>query len=139
MMRLSRDELIPQYKKLVDLIHGENCPAIAQLAQGGYYRSGRLTEPDDTTAEEIQSIVQMFIDAARRAKEAGFDGVQLHAAHFFLRVASQFTANASPGASAWTRSGFTTRGSRFSGFPLKVFRSGASTLPQWIQISSALG
>ena len=84
MMRLSRDELIPQYKKLIELIHGENCPVIAQLALGGFYRNGKLTEPDDMTAEEIQSVVQMFIDAARRAKEAGFDGVQIHAAHFFF-------------------------------------------------------
>ncbi len=84
MMRLSRDELIPQYKKLVELIHAEHCPVIAQLALGGYYRNDRLTEPDNMTAEEIQSVVQMFIDAARRAKEAGFDGVQIHAAHFFF-------------------------------------------------------
>lgn len=84
MMRLSRDELIPQYKKLVELILAENCPAIAQLALGGYYRSGRLTEPDDMTVEKIQTVAQMFADAARRAKEAGFDGVQIHAAHFFF-------------------------------------------------------
>ena len=84
MMRLSRDELIPQYKKLVELIHAEHCPVIAQLALGGFYRNGKLTEPDDMTAEEIQSVVQMFMDAARRAKEAGFDGVQIHAAHFFF-------------------------------------------------------
>ena len=84
MMRLSRDELIPQYRKLVDLIHAENCPVIAQLALGGFYRSGRLTEPDDMTMEEIQNVVQMFIAAARRAKEAGFDGAQIHAAHFFF-------------------------------------------------------
>ena len=69
MMRLSRDELIPQYKKLVELIHAENCPVIAQLALGGYYRSGRLTEPDDMTAEEIQTVVQMFTDAAHRRRK----------------------------------------------------------------------
>ena len=84
MMRLSRDELIPQYKKLVNLIHAENCPVITQLALGGFYRSCRLTEPDDMTAEEIQTVASMFTDAARRARDAGFDGVQIHAAHFFF-------------------------------------------------------
>ena len=37
-MRLSRDELIPKYRKLVDIIHAEGCPVISQLAMGAYYR-----------------------------------------------------------------------------------------------------
>ena len=37
-MRLARDELIPQYRKLADIIHSGNCPAIIQLAMGAYYR-----------------------------------------------------------------------------------------------------
>lgn len=39
MMRLCDDTLIPQYKKLTDIIHEEDCPVITQLALGAYYRN----------------------------------------------------------------------------------------------------
>ncbi|MBQ3405402.1 MAG: NADH:flavin oxidoreductase [Oscillospiraceae bacterium] len=88
MMRLCDDALIPQYKRLTDIIHEENCPVITQLALGGYYREAggeyRLTEPDRMTAEEIGHVVRLFIEAAVRAEKAGFDGVQIHIAHYFF-------------------------------------------------------
>ncbi len=40
--------------------------------------------PEPLSIEEIEEIVQKFVDAARRAKEAGFDGVEVHGAHFYL-------------------------------------------------------
>ena len=85
-MRLCDDALIPQYKRLTDLIHAHGTPVIAQLALGAYYRerNGRYvqTEPDDMTMEEIRLVVRQFVDAAVRAEKADFDGVQIHAAHF---------------------------------------------------------
>jgi NADPH-dependent 2,4-dienoyl-CoA reductase/sulfur reductase-like enzyme len=40
--------------------------------------------PHELTLEEIAEIVQMHADAARRAKEAGFDGVEMHGAHGYI-------------------------------------------------------
>jgi 2,4-dienoyl-CoA reductase-like NADH-dependent reductase (Old Yellow Enzyme family) len=40
--------------------------------------------PEPLSIEEIEEITQMFVDASRRAKEAGFDGVEVHGAHFYL-------------------------------------------------------
>ena len=40
--------------------------------------------PQAMSREEIQEVVQAFGGAARRAVEAGFDAVELHAAHGYL-------------------------------------------------------
>ena len=88
MMRLCDDALIPQYKKLTDIIHAQGTPVITQLALGAYYRnlngSFMQTEPDGMSIDEIHLVREQFIDAAVRADKAGFDGVQLHIAHFFF-------------------------------------------------------
>jgi 2,4-dienoyl-CoA reductase-like NADH-dependent reductase (Old Yellow Enzyme family) len=40
--------------------------------------------PEELENEEIEKIKGMYVDAATRAYEAGFDGIQIHAAHFLL-------------------------------------------------------
>lgn len=89
MMRLCNDSLIPEYKRLTEIIKKHDVFVITQLALGAYYakgRDGRFSEIDIDymTREQIHDAVNMFIEAGRRAVEAGFDGVQIHAAHFFF-------------------------------------------------------
>lgn len=40
--------------------------------------------PEELTVERIHEIVSCYGDCARRAKEAGFDGVEIHGAHGYL-------------------------------------------------------
>lgn len=46
--------------------------------------SKRFAEPEAMTAEQIHQTVARFAETARRAEEAGFDGVEVHAAHGYL-------------------------------------------------------
>ncbi len=41
-------------------------------------------EPREMTKEDIERVIKAFVDAALRAEKAGFDAVQLHAAHGYL-------------------------------------------------------
>ena len=85
MMRLSDDKLIPQYQKLTDIVHKENCPILAQIALGAYYDKYEAEiYPDSMSKEDIKNVIDLFVKAAERAKKANYDGVQIHAAHFFF-------------------------------------------------------
>lgn len=46
--------------------------------------SDRIAEPVAMTPEQIAETVERFATTARRAEEAGFDGVEVHAAHGYL-------------------------------------------------------
>lgn len=84
MMRLSEDFLIEQYKKLTEIVHEKNCKIISQLALGAFYKNSVEIPENDLTDADIKKIIEKFISAAIRAEKANFDGVQIHAAHFFF-------------------------------------------------------
>lgn len=46
--------------------------------------SKRLAEPVEMSAAQITATVARFAETSRRAEEAGFDGVEIHAAHGYL-------------------------------------------------------
>jgi 2,4-dienoyl-CoA reductase-like NADH-dependent reductase (Old Yellow Enzyme family) len=46
--------------------------------------SGMFSQPDAMTEAQIQDVIERFVTTALRAEEAGFDGVEVHAAHGYL-------------------------------------------------------
>ncbi|MDU4695524.1 MAG: NADPH dehydrogenase NamA [Paenibacillus sp.] len=91
------DEHVAGLKKLVDLVHQNGAKIGIQLAHAG--RKAELKEtilapsaipfpekktPKAADAEDIRRIIEGFRDGARRAKEAGFDVIEIHGAHGYL-------------------------------------------------------
>ncbi|WP_409202802.1 NADH:flavin oxidoreductase [Vibrio sp. SS-MA-C1-2] len=101
MMGIYNDSFIEDYKKLTDLVHQYDSNIVMQLAYGGTKTThnvgeriifapseipekGTGTQGKAMTKDEIDYIVNGFAEAAGRAKQAGFDGVELHGAHTYL-------------------------------------------------------
>ncbi len=96
------DAMIPGLKKLVDLVHEENGKIVFQLAHAGLQPVLRLigttpiapsmritnpmtmSRPKETTEDEIKDSINDYALAAKRAMEAGADGIQIHAAHGYM-------------------------------------------------------
>ena len=99
---LYNDEQIEGNKKLTETIHQYDTKLFCQM-----YHPGRQSKhdvngnvqpiapsaikdpfcmdlPREITVEEIHQIVKDFGSTARRCKEAGFDGIEIHAAHGYL-------------------------------------------------------
>ena len=106
------DRFIPGLTRLVAAIHGGGAKASIQLGHGGghtradicgetpiapsaiphpvYETTFETIVPQEMTKARIAETTAAYAAAARRAKEAGFDCVEIHAAHGYL--ISQFHA-----------------------------------------------
>ncbi len=99
---IDRDERIPFWRELGARVHEHDCRFILQLSHGGRQRDipgiefekglSSTDRPDPlhgfeterATVPQIKEIVECFAQGARRAREAGLDGIELHAANGYL-------------------------------------------------------
>jgi len=98
-LSMAEDRVIPAYRRLTDAIHAEGCAAFAQISHAGAAArdsglpaigpsavslSERIPAPQEMTVDDIRRVTDCFVSAARRAVQAGFDGVEIHSAHGYL-------------------------------------------------------
>lgn len=95
------DSFILEYKNLTDMVHKYSSNIVMQIVYGGSQtRSPQLSSkiwgpsavknessgviPIEMTKADIEYLIKSHGKAAVRAKKAGFDGVEIHAAHGYL-------------------------------------------------------
>jgi 2,4-dienoyl-CoA reductase-like NADH-dependent reductase (Old Yellow Enzyme family) len=94
------DRFLPGLREMVQAVHSTGGKIALQIVHGGIFANFQLTgvEPIGPSAgekdsqptcrpmstENIAEIISAFTRAAVRAKQAGFDAIQIHAAHGFL-------------------------------------------------------
>ena len=96
--RNSTDEVIPHFRKITEAVHAEGALILQQLyhvgqhgdADNSYHAnwspSGRPSYHDSDGSHsmletEIEETIEGFVQAARRCRDAGFDGVEVWAAY----------------------------------------------------------
>lgn len=92
---------IPHFRKTTEVVHQYGCPVILQISHAGRQTLSRVTgmevrgssskrsqyfrsEPKPFSTHEVREKINEFIRSAGYAQKAGFDGVQVHAAHGYL-------------------------------------------------------
>lgn len=100
-LSVADDHVLEGLRSLAEVIHNNGSKTVMQINHAGSATTQEIigetpvgpspvphpwngNPPKELTKQEIAGIVQSFQDAARRVKEAGFDGVEIHSAHGYL-------------------------------------------------------
>lgn len=102
-MGIHTDTAVPGLTRLADAIRAEGAVACIQISHAGSRSSTRMTGttpqapsavrnpreaqgdiPEAVTRSQLDEVVDAFASAAARARAAGFEAVEIHAAHGFL-------------------------------------------------------
>ncbi len=131
------DHLIPSHIELTTAVHAHGARIVPQISHPGPESSAPFvnqlqpvgpsvcTSPNtvqtcrELTLEEIEMIIEQYGEAARRAREAGYDGMELHCAHAYMMCGSFLSPLRNKRTDAY--SGSTVEG-RLK-FPIAVIRS----------------
>ncbi|MDO3411545.1 NADH:flavin oxidoreductase [Saccharibacillus sp. CPCC 101409] len=101
---IANEAHLQAWKASTAAVHAQGSKIILQVAhagavsQGNRYRSGTVapsavvplgadpnhSAPKELSVQEIKEIIDGFVQAALRAEQAGFDGIELHGANGFL-------------------------------------------------------
>jgi 2,4-dienoyl-CoA reductase-like NADH-dependent reductase (Old Yellow Enzyme family) len=100
MTGIYKEDLVPGLSRLADDIHEKDGRVVVQINHGGMQCEKttvsdmiapssvdleRLEAPSrEISEDEILQMIEAYGDAAKRVKDAGFDGVQIHSAHGYL-------------------------------------------------------
>lgn len=96
-LRVDHDRYIPGLTQLAGAIHDQGALAFLQLNHAGRYayfqerlapspfKTGDVI-PKEMNRKEVRNIVRAFAGGAKRVKEAGFDGVEIHGGTGYLIV-----------------------------------------------------
>ncbi|MDP6426852.1 MAG: NADH:flavin oxidoreductase [Rhodospirillales bacterium] len=90
LLRISEDQFTAGHAELTKRVHDTSdskvVPQIIHFMK--LARSGWRQTLDLLSSEEIDQIIEQFGNAAVRAREAGYDGIELHAAHAYTLASS---------------------------------------------------
>jgi len=96
LLRVSDDKFIPGLAELARRVHDTSdskvVPQIIHFLKVA--RSGWRQTLDMLSTQDIEQIIEEFGDAFARAREAGFDGAEVHSAHAY--TLSSFLSRANP-------------------------------------------